>query len=82
MTAAHPRGALGIRLRLLFNGSSASRSPSPDRNALAVTISQPLPVHPLMRGGQNHIRHQPGPVGPELHWLAANPRHIVFNAIV
>lgn len=75
---------LGIGLRLLFNGGSAgSISLSGPKRSGGRDISAGLPGHPSMRGGQNTFATNPARLDLNFaHWLAANPRHIVFNAIV
>lgn len=69
---------LGLGLRLLLSGGGSGGS-----------ISLSLPKRsgnggsPALRGGQNTFASNPAQIDLNFaHWLAANPRHIVFDSVL
>lgn len=69
---------LGIGLRLLLSGGGSGGSIS-----LSLPKRSGNSGNQALRGGQNTFATNPARLDLNFaHWLAANPRHIVFNAIM
>lgn len=73
---------LVLGMRLLFaGGSGGSISLSLPKRSSQRDISAGLPGNPALRGGQDTFATNPAQLDLNfIHWLAANPRHIVFYA--